>query len=99
MAKNRYEHFTTIWNEEFSHTQKGFLNETFKENLKALPYFWYEIPLQYKYRPDLITLNFYGNYKLYWVLVYVNHFKNSPFDFDFGVRIKIPNFADLLSLL
>jgi hypothetical protein len=50
----------------------------------------FEIPLIYQYRPDKIASRFYGNPKLYWVLVYVNDIHNSPEGFYLGRRIRIP---------
>lgn len=99
MAYSRYKHFETVWNEDINHTQKGTLSNEFKTSLYNLVYSNYLIPLKYKYRPDLIAKEFYGDSKLYWILVYYNRFNNSPFDFEANTYIKIPPFQDVLNII
>lgn len=92
MAKSRYEFFETAWNDDIQHTQKGLLkNDSVKEALKTYDYILYTIPLAEQYRPDIIAGKFYGDGKLYWVLVYVNDINDSPAGFETNRVIKIPS--------
>jgi hypothetical protein len=96
---SRYKFFRTIWNDDIKHTQKGF------PDIELYDYFNYNddrnyrVPLKYEYRPDLISLDFYGDPKLYWVLVYANGFYNSPQDFNSGRIIKVPRYERVVSLI
>jgi hypothetical protein len=47
----------------------------------------------------LISQRFYGEPKLYWVLVFVNDFGNSPEDFDEGAVIRIPYYNKVIELI
>jgi hypothetical protein len=91
MASSRYEKFfDDVFNESENHDQKGFLKNNVKQRLSFNDDLIFEIPLIYQYRPDKIASRFYGNPKLYWVLVYVNDIHNSPEGFYLGRRIRIP---------
>lgn len=91
MATSRYsKFFETVYNADINHTQKGFLKDDVKQTLSFEDDLIYEIPLIYQYRPDRIAEKFYGNSKLYWILVYVNEIENSPEGFYTGRRIRIP---------
>jgi len=96
---SRYKYFREVWNEELRHTHKGLPDVdlytffTFSDDKK------YRIPLKYEYRPDLISLDFYGDPKLFWVLVYANKFYESPEDFVAGTVINIPRFERIAGLI
>lgn len=92
MAKSRYEFFETVWNDDIQHNQKGILpNEALKDKILTYDYILYTIPLAEQFRPDLITGKFYGDGKLYWILVYANDIDDSPAGFYSTRVIKIPN--------
>jgi len=96
---SRYKHWRNIYNEDIKHTQKGMPDTelysffTFNDDKS------FRIPLKYEYRPDLIALDFYGDPRLFWVIVYANGFNNSPQDFNSGKVIKIPRYERIVSLI
>ena len=55
----------------------------------------YTIPIEKRYRPDLIADLFYKNSKFWWVLTYVNKIDNSPEGFYTGREIIIPSLSAL----
>ncbi len=89
--KNRYDFFDDIWNDDIQHHQKFLLDHEFKKKLNEYDYILYNITLADEYRPDLIAHKFYGNSKLYWILVYANDINDSPQGFKTNTQIKIPN--------
>jgi len=99
MAKSRYKFFEDVYNEDTKHTQKGFpkviLSELFSNDNDII----YTIPLEEVYRPDLITFRFYGNPKLYWILVYVNGISDSPEGFYEGRTIRVPQYERVIELV
>jgi len=54
--------------------------------------FRYVIESQYRYRPDLLAYDLYGNPKLWWVFVQRNMdaIKDPIYDFETGTVIYIP---------
>ena len=99
MANDRYKFFEQVYNENIQHTQMGIIKDDVKGIFKTDRDIIYTIPIAYEYRPDLIAEKFFGNPKLYWVLVYVNEFANSPEDFKANVSIRIPRYERVLELL
>lgn len=59
--------------------------------------FLYTLENQYRYRPDLLAYDLYGNPKLWWVLVQRNMdvIKDPIYDFEPGVKIYIPKKSNL----
>lgn len=59
--------------------------------------FLYTIENQYRYRPDLLAYDLYGNPKLWWVIVQrnMNVIKDPIYDFEPGVSIYIPKKSNL----
>lgn len=53
------------------------------------------VPLQFKYRPDLISRYLYGTEKYAWLLAVINDFKNTPKEFEPGKEIIYTNPARL----
>lgn len=96
---SRYKFFSNIYNEEIEHTQKGLMEDDIKNLFKSNKDILYKIPKEEEFRPDLIAQKFYGNPKLYWVLIYVNEFGNSPEDFVEGKRIRITHYDRVLELI
>lgn len=47
-----------------------------------------------QYRPDLISLKYFGTYHLGWLLARYNEFLDPIQDFEIGVLIKIPNLRE-----
>lgn len=96
---SRYKFFRETWNEEYKHNQKTLpdkeLRKTFQNNDDLI----YEIPLRFRYRPDLISLMFYKDPKLFWILVYANEFYNTPEDFEVGVKLRIPRYERILTII
>lgn len=90
MASRYEKFFYTAFNREINNNQKGLLKEDTKERLTFSDDIIYEIPIIYKYRPDRIAQKFYGDPKLYWVLVYANDISDSPEGFYHGRRIRVP---------
>lgn len=97
---SRYEKFfDDIWNSKINHHQKGLIDTDVKETLTFNDDIIYEIPLKYEYRPDRIASAFYGDPKLFWVLVYVNEISDSPAGFYSGRKIRIPRVERILEAL
>lgn len=51
----------------------------------------FRIPRAFRFRPDLISLKFYGNYHMGWLIAHHNDFLDPIFDFKEGYNLKIPN--------
>lgn len=59
---------------------------------------YYELPLVYQYRPDLLAYDLYGDPKLWWVFAARNPNKLGPdpyFNFVAGIGIYLPNIVSL----
>lgn len=50
----------------------------------------YRITEEYQYRPDLISKSFYGDEKLYWVILEHNNIVD-PFELELGLQLEIPD--------
>lgn len=96
---SRYKFFEDTYNEDIQHMQKGMLETDLKSLFETNEDVMYEIPKEEEYRPDLISQRFYGNPKLYWILVYINQFGNSPEDFEEGAVIRIPHYNRVVELI
>lgn len=99
MGTSRYKFFDKIWNDQTKTNAIGMPNVDLYSIFLTDDDVYYTIPKQYQYRPDLISFNFYGNSKLYWVLIYANKFGNSPEDFKEGVTIRVPSYKRVRELL
>lgn len=100
MGSSRYEKFfDTVFNEEINNFQKGFAVEDFKERISFDDDVIYEIPLIYNFRPDRIAKQFYGNPKMFWILVYANNIENSPEGFFAGRKIRVPRTERVLEAI
>lgn len=44
-----------------------------------------------KYRPDLLSLKYYGTYHLGWLIALHNNFLDPVFDFEVGTLVRIPS--------
>jgi len=92
MAYSRFQFFPDVWNETLQHNQKGILDTVdLKSKMEEDNVQLYEIPIEYKYRPDLIANAFYGSGDLHWILTYINDINNSPEGYYTGKIIKIPS--------
>lgn len=78
---------------------ESFLNTDIYEMLKTDKDILYKIPKAEEYRPDLIANRFYGDPKLFWVLVYANNFKNSPEDFTVDKTIRVPYHGRVMEII
>jgi hypothetical protein len=96
---SRYKFFEDIYNEDINHLQKGMLETDLKTLFETDEDVMYEVPKEEEFRPDLISQRFYGNPKLYWILVYVNQFGNSPEDFEEGTVIRVPHYNRVVELI
>jgi hypothetical protein len=96
---SRYKFYDNVYNDDINHFQKGLVRDNIKELFKSNDDVMYKIPKKEQYRPDLISQRFYGEPKLYWVLVFVNDFGNSPEDFDEGAVIRIPYYNKVIELI
>ena len=100
MATSRYsKFFENVFNKEINHSQKGFLKDGTKQTLSFPDDIIYEIPLIYQYRPDRIAEKFYGNPKLFWILVYVNDISDSPEGFYTARTIRVPRFERITEVI
>lgn len=63
--------------------------------------FLYTIENQYRFRPDLLAYDLYGNPKLWWVFIQrnMNVLKDPVFDFLPGTKIYIPKQNNLSKFL
>jgi hypothetical protein len=63
--------------------------------------FLYTIENQYRFRPDLLAYDLYGNPKLWWVFIQrnMNVLKDPVFDFLPGTQIYIPKQTNLSKFL
>lgn len=99
MASSIYKYYDDVWDSNIKHNRKGFptvdMNDLFSndDDIK------YKIPLEYRYRPDLIAFKFYRDPRLSIALVLANNFSNSPQDFETGTLIRIPRHERLIELL
>lgn len=78
---------------------ESFINQNLYSFLKTNKDIWYKIPKSEEYRPDLIANRFYGDPRLFWVLVYANKFGNSPEDFTVDRTIRIPHHGRVLEIV
>ena len=92
MSYSRFQFFPDAWNNEIQHNQKGILDTAaLMEKTEEASVSLYEIPLSFKYRPDLIANLFYGSGELHWVLTYINNINDSPEGYYTTRVIKIPS--------
>lgn len=96
---SRYKFFRESWNKDFRHMQKTLPDKSLEDTFQGEDDLTYEIPLKHRYRPDLISSFFYKDPKLYWVLIYANGFYNSPEDFEVSVKIRVPRYERVLSII
>ena len=87
----------------FTTNQNNFYLETL--NIRPIPAepddFLYAIEQQYKFRPDLLAYDLYGDSKLWWVFTQrnMNVLKDPIFDFTAGTRIYLPKKSNLSQFL
>jgi len=96
---SRYRFFRTAWNDLYKHTHKTFPEKDMETLFSSEDDIIYKIPLKYRYRPDLIAIEFYNDPKLFWVLVYANGFYNSPEDFEPTTVIRVPRYERIIGLV
>lgn len=98
--KSRYEYADKVWHPELNTSFKGFLDkEKIKELYLGEDDIYFTITSEYRYRPDLISYNFYGNTGLDWLLTTVNDINNSPEGYEIGKEIRIPYIGRVVDLL
>lgn len=74
-------------------------------NIKPVPAesddYLYTIENQFKYRPDLLAFDLYGDSRLWWVFVQRNMevLKDPIFDFEPGTQIYLPKESNLRKFL
>ncbi len=78
---------------------ESIIKQSIYELLKTDKDILYRIPKQEEFRPDLIANKFYGDPRLFWVLVYANNFKSSPEDFLVDKMIRVPHYSRILEIL
>ena len=99
MASRYEKFFDDVFNQLENYNQKGFLKEDVKNRISFNDDVIYEIPLIYNFRPDRLAQKFYGNPKLYWILVYANDISDSPEGFYHGRRIRVPRAERILEVV
>lgn len=77
---------------------ESIIDQSIYDTLTTKKDIWYRIPKAEEFRPDLIANRFYGDPKLFWVLVYANNFKNSPEDFSVNKMIRITNYNRVMEI-
>lgn len=97
--ESRYKYYDTVWNKTLNTKFKGFANVDFENLFCEEDDLQYTIPIEFRYRPDLIANHFYGNPKLYWVLTTANSISNSPEGFEVGKVITIPSYTRVVETL
>lgn len=62
---------------------------------------YYQIPITYEYRPDMLAYDLYNDPRLWWVFAQrnPNRLKDPLFDFKAGVGIYIPKLDTLVKVL
>lgn len=82
----------TIENPVLNDDTKGFVDgaelSSYRENYTLV-----SIPKGMEYRPDLISMYYYGTTNNAWLITYANDFDNGVKDYIAGRRIKIPNIS------
>jgi len=96
---SRYKYFRTVWNSRLKHKIKGLPNIKLFNDFRFTDDISYRIPLKYEYRPDLIAIEYYGDPKLFWILVYSNRFEHSPDDFEKNTLIRVPRYERIVSYI
>lgn len=92
MSYSRFQFFPDVWSDTIQHTQKGILETAeLKLRIEEDGVQLYEIPLAFKYRPDLISQEFYGTGDLHWILTYINDINDAPEGYYTGRVIKVPS--------
>jgi len=100
MSNSRYgKFFEDVYNADFNGIQKGYKKENMEELISFPDDIIYEIPLEFQYRPDLIARKFYGNSRLFWILIYTNKINNSPEGFTMSKRIRVPRPNRILEVI
>lgn len=99
MAKSRYRFFYDVFNEDENHSQKGLMEQDIKALFSDATDIIYSIPIEEEYRPDLIAKRFYGNPKLFWVIVYANSISDSPEGFYATRTIRVPRYEKVNELI
>jgi len=74
-------------------TELDYLTTTLNK-MKLQTQEFYVIDASTAHRPDLISLKYYGNYDLGWLLCEHNNFQDPLTDFYIGRRVKIPTMID-----
>ena len=98
--RNRYYFYETV-RDEFLGEHPGIVNFQDVSDILSSDSdnVYYKIPIEHRYRPDLIAQKFYNFSDLHWVITMVNGIKNSPEGYTVGTIIKIPNKERVLQAL
>lgn len=72
------------------HTEPDFLDPRYTE-MELTTIDTFRVPYIMQYRPDLISLKFYGNYHMGWLIAHHNNFLDPIFDFYESRIIDIPS--------
>lgn len=82
----------TLENPVLNKETKGFIDskdfENIRNNCSTIV-----IPKGMEYRPDLISMYYYGTISNAWLITYVNNFENGLKDYKMGRKILIPNLS------
>jgi hypothetical protein len=52
---------------------------------------YFEVTEEYAYRPDLISLKYYGTEQLYWIIGIANNMEDAFAQTYVGAKLRIPN--------
>ena len=88
-----------IYDPNIKTSRLGLRDTTFNGKLDNLSYKFWTITSKYQYRPDLISVKFFGTPELWWVLSEFNKFKRPLQDFETNVVLKVPNREQVMGLL
>lgn len=82
----------TIENPVLNEETKGFIDGKELENLRDNCSIA-TVPKGMEYRPDLISMYYYGTTNNAWLISYANSFENGVKDYKLGRKILIPNLS------
>lgn len=95
LKTSKMKNYTIIFDEDVSQYRTGFYNSKFKNYQATNEDTIFTIPIQYQYRIDLISYNFYGTSLWDWVIEDANNIKDPIKDIIAGKKIIIPSISKI----
>lgn len=88
---NRYQYYEIIYDELVSGYRIGKGYENLPEYPQQEGDIFYVVEGRFQFRPDLLSLEYYGTTKLWWVIMRANNFDHPAKDLEAGTTIRIPD--------